>query len=193
MPEEVGKVGVLAIQGSVEEHVASLRACGVRPRLVRKAADLKALSGLIIPGGESTTIGKLMWRFGVAEAILARAEQGDLVIWGTCAGAILLAKELADERVEGLRLMDIEVARNAYGNQLESFETELDFAGVGEVDAVFIRAPKIVSVGDGVEVLARYDGEVVAAREGNFLATTFHPEMTEDLRVHEFFCKKMIF
>ena len=189
MPEEVGKIGILAIQGSVEEHAVSLQACGVSPRLVRKPADLQGLSGLIIPGGESTTIGKLMWRFGLAKAILARAEQGDLLIWGTCAGAILLAKELSDERVEGLKLMDIEVQRNAYGNQLESFETNLDFKSIGTIDAVFIRAPKIVKVGRDVEVLAEYDGEIVAARDGNFIASTFHPEMTDDIRVHQWFVK----
>ncbi len=179
-------VGVLDIQGSVEEHVACLKRLGISAVLVKKAEHLKGLNGLIIPGGESTTIGKLLVRFGLRDAIVQCAADG-MAIWGTCAGAILLAKEVLGGDVDGLKLMDVVVERNAYGSQLDSFECEVDFDGVGKIPAVFIRAPKIVSVGDDVEVLARIGEEIVAAREGGFLISTFHPELTDSLKVHEWF------
>ncbi len=153
-----------------------------------------------MPGGESTTIGKLLSWYGLGEAIVDSVDAG-MALWGTCAGAILMAKEVRGGEVEGLGLMDIVVERNAYGRQLDSFETELGFGevvkggldvqsnpyGMLAVPAVFIRAPKIVSVGEGVEVLAEYEGEIVAAREGKMLVTTFHPEMTDSLAVQEYF------
>lgn len=200
------KVGVLDIQGSVEEHVRALERAMREASLeaspetsadfeivrVKKPEDLEGLAGLIIPGGESTTIGKLMKRFGLDTAIIKKAmgarggEGRGMVIWGTCAGAILLAKKVSGGEVEGLELMDIVVERNAYGRQLDSFETDLQFA-FGLIPAVFIRGPKILSVGSGVEILASFQDEIVAARQGKFLATTFHPEMTRDLRVHQYF------
>lgn len=180
------KIGILAIQGSVAEHAESLARAGCEVVFVRKAKDLDVVSGLIIPGGESTTIGKLMAKNGLDKAIKEKVSSG-MAVWGTCAGAILMARELdGQQTAETLGLMDIKVKRNAYGRQLDSFEGKLDFDR-GEIDAVFIRAPKIVSIGKQVEVLAELNGEIVAVREGNLLATTFHPEMTDDLTVHRYF------
>lgn len=199
------KVGVLDIQGSVAEHVRALEeAARTSPGTpggaddfeivcVKKPEELEGLAGLIIPGGESTTIGKLMKRFGLDKAIIKKSEAtgagGEgrgMAIWGTCAGAILLAKKVSGGEVEGLELMDIVVERNAYGRQIDSFETDLSFA-FGVIPAVFIRGPKILSVGEDVEILASFQDEIVAARQGKFLATTFHPEMTRDLQVHRYF------
>jgi len=186
------KIGVLDIQGSVEEHFATLQKCEVDAVLVKKISDLEGVGGLIIPGGESTTIGKLLKKFELDRAIIAKFEKG-MAIWGTCAGAILLAnKILEDEKVNGLKLMDIEVSRNAYGRQIDSFETEIKFGperNSKKIPAVFIRAPKIVKIGKNVKVLAKYKNEIVAAREGKLLATTFHPEMTNSLEVHKYFAK----
>jgi len=196
MQTEGGKksIGVLDIQGSVEEHFSVLGKCGVRAILVKKNEDLRGISGLIIPGGESTTIGKLIKRFGLFEEIIKAHEQG-MAIWGTCAGAILLAKKIKPEGekeiINSLRLLDVEIARNAYGRQIDSFETEIKFEFGKKVHkkipAVFIRAPKILDVGKGVKVLAKFNNEIVAVMQENLLATTFHPEMTDDLSVHEFF------
>lgn len=188
------KIGVLNIQGSVEEHISMLEKCGVEVVSVKTAEDLKLVKGLIIPGGESTTIGKLLKRFGLFEEIIKRAAAG-MVIWGTCAGAILLAKKIVGQEgkiaVDNLGLMDIAVERNTYGRQIDSFETEIDFefgkSGSRKIPAVFIRAPKISAIEKGVKVLASYEGEIVAAIQGKLLATTFHPEMTNDLSVHKFF------
>lgn len=187
------KIGVLDIQGSVEEHLESLKKLAksgikIEPVLVKTPETLAQVSGLIIPGGESTTIGKLLRRFGLRELIIERATKG-MPVWGTCAGAILLAKKIVGkQQADGLQLMDIEVERNAYGRQLDSFETQLEFdMGRVGVPGVFIRAPRIVSIGKDVKILAEYKGEVVAAREKNFLATNFHPEMTDSLEVHKYF------
>lgn len=191
------KIGVLDIQGSVEEHFNSLqRMNGVEAVLVKKISDLDGVKGLIMPGGESTTIGKLLKRFGLDLEIVKRFKAGKLAIWGTCAGAILIAKEIVGrEQADSLKLMDITIERNAYGRQVDSFETELDFdfgaekSNKQKIPAVFIRAPKIKSVGKNVKVLAKYEGEVIAAREGKLFATTFHPEMTDDLKVHQYFVR----
>lgn len=186
------KIGILDIQGSVKEHEESLRRLGVEPVSVKLPEDLEDLSGLIIPGGESTTIGKLLKRFGLDEAIRKRAKDG-MAIWGSCAGAILLAKRIpGDEKVSGLELMDIVIERNAYGRQLDSFETQIEFdLGSGSmgrlVPAIFIRAPKIAEVGKNVEILGKDKGWITAVKEGKFLATTFHPELTDDLSVHKYF------
>lgn len=194
------KIGVLDIQGSVEEHLESLKKLAksglkIEPILVKTPETLAKVSGLIIPGGESTTIGKLLRRFGLRDLIIERAKKG-MAVWGTCAGAILLAKKIVGkQQADSLELMDIEVERNAYGRQLDSFETQLEFdlgvagrayAGPG-VPGVFIRAPRIVSIGKDVKILAEYKGEVVAARQKNLLATNFHPEMTDNLEVHRYF------
>lgn len=196
------KIGVLDIQGSVEEHLESLKKLAksgmkIEPVLVKTPETLAQVSGLIIPGGESTTIGKLLRRFGLRDLIIERAKKG-MAVWGTCAGAILLAKKIVGkQQADSLELMDIEVERNAYGRQLDSFETQLEFdlgsvgksyAGPG-IPGVFIRAPRIMSIGKNVKILAEYKGEVVAARQKNLLATNFHPEMTDSLEVHRYFAR----
>lgn len=187
------KIGVLDIQGSVEEHFAALEGVrGVEPILVKTVKDLDRVAGLIMPGGESTTIGKLLRIFGLREEIIKRVVKGNLAVWGTCAGAILMAKKLVGkESADSLALMDITIERNAYGRQVESFETEIEFNfGVPAViPAIFIRAPKILEVGKGVKVLAKYEGEIVAARKGKLLVTNFHPELTEGLEVHKYFAE----
>lgn len=191
------KIGVLDIQGSVEEHLESLRRlANFEPVPVKTVEQLREVKGLIIPGGESTTIGKLLRRFGLREEIIERVKSGKLAVWGTCAGAILLAKKIVGrEGADGLKLMDIVVERNAYGRQLDSFETQLEFdlgsygrnyAGPG-IPGVFIRAPRIVSVGEGVKILAEHKGEIVAARQKNMMVTNFHPELSENLEVHRYF------
>lgn len=180
------KIGVLDIQGSVEEHFDALKTLGVEPVLVKKIEDFKEIKGLIIPGGESTTIGKLLNWFNLKKEIIRYAKKGRPV-WGTCAGAILLAKNIeGKQKAETLNLMDITIERNAYGRQLDSFETEIEF-NASTVPGIFIRAPKIVAIGAEVKILAQYKGEIVAAREKNFLVTNFHPELTEDLTVHKYF------
>lgn len=172
-----------------------MRRLGVEPVLVKLPEDLEGLSGLIIPGGESTTIGKLLKRFGLHEAIKKRTKEG-MAVWGTCAGAILMAKRVdgdkVGEKVATLGLMDIAIERNAYGRQLDSFETQIEFdCGGGSmgriVPAIFIRAPKIAEAGKNVDILAKDKGWIIAAREGKFLATTFHPELSDDLCVHRYF------
>ncbi len=239
------KIGVLDIQGSVEEHLASLRGVArnlqktvagkasvpktnggnadlallkaknrrgpnlgdtleiaIEPVLVKTVEQLRQVRGLIIPGGESTTIGKLLRRFGLREEIIKRAKSAGknkkplLAVWGTCAGAILLAKKIVGrEQADGLKLMNIVVERNAYGRQLDSFETQLEFdlgsvgrayAGPG-IPGVFIRAPKIISAGKNTKILALHKGEIVAVRQENLLATNFHPELTDSLEMHRYF------
>lgn len=180
-------IGVLALQGAVEPHVRMLERCGVQALRVRFADELDVVQGLIIPGGESTTVGKLMARFGLDEKIRERAAEG-MPILGTCTGMILLAKEIADSDQDRLGLMDITVKRNAFGRQVDSFETDLEVADIGgePVRAVFIRAPYAVNV-NGVEVLAQFDGKAVFVRQCNLLGCSFHPELTQDTRVHQFF------
>lgn len=185
------KIGVLALQGAFWEHEAMLRRLGVQTRQVRLPQDLEGLDGLIIPGGESTSIGYLAERRGLLEPLREFALSGRPV-WGTCAGMILLAREIVDgiPGQPALGLMDITVRRNAFGRQVNSFETDLEVPALGEVPfpAVFIRAPVIERVGLEVEVLARLeDGAPVAVRQGNLLATAFHPELTSDTRFHRYF------
>jgi pyridoxal 5'-phosphate synthase pdxT subunit len=171
------KVGVLALQGNFREHAAMLRRLGAEPVEVRKPEQLGGLDGLVIPGGESTTFMRLMRLYGLEDAI-RRFEQPVL---GTCAGLIVLDRD-------HLGLVDVEVARNAYGRQVSSFEADLDLAG-GEkpLRGVFIRAPRVQQAGEKVEVLSELDGEPVLLRQGRFLVATFHPELTDDTRVHELF------
>jgi 5'-phosphate synthase pdxT subunit len=180
-------VGVLALQGDFAEHAHMLRQIDVKPIEVRKPEHLAGLDGLIIPGGESTTIGKLAASAGLAEPLR------DFILthptWGTCAGAIFLAKNVQGQDAH-LGLMDITIERNAFGRQIDSFTQDLDVQGLGDgpYHAVFIRAPIIRSVGPGVEVLARLDNRrIVAAQQGHLLATSFHPELTPDPRFHRYF------
>ena len=185
-------VGVLALQGDFAEHAASLRRVGAHAVEVRTLAQLEQVDGLIIPGGESTTIARLLIAYGLREPIIAMGRAG-FPIWGTCAGAILLAEEIVTLDRPGLHLMPMVVERNAYGRQIDSFEAELDSGAIGgaPLHAVFIRAPRIRSVQGDVEVLLRlgpeYEDEAVAVQCGSLMATTFHPELTEDGRLHRRF------
>ena len=184
-------IGVLALQGDFAEHRAVLGRLGVAVREVRLPEQLDGIDGLIIPGGESTTIARLLERWDLHEPIRRRAAAG-LAVWGTCAGAIILAAEAPDLDREGLRLMDITVERNAFGRQVDSFEAWLDVPELGPpaFRGVFIRAPRIVRVGPRAQALASLaDGTVVAARQGRLLATAFHPELTDDTRFHEYFVR----
>jgi 5'-phosphate synthase pdxT subunit len=167
-----------------------LEGCGVEAVEIRKAEELDKLDGLIIPGGESTTMGKLMVDWGLMEAIKSRAAAG-MAIYGTCAGMIVLAKEILGSQQPRLGLMDITVKRNASGRQRESYEEDLLVSELGEepLRAIFIRAPYIEQTGPGVTILASVDGHAVIARQGNFLATSFHPELTLDNRIHQYFIK----
>jgi len=182
------RVGVLALQGAFREHIEALRRLGAETVEVRLPEQLEGLDGLIIPGGESTAIGKLAVKYGLQQAIRQFAATGNPV-YGSCAGMILLSNDVGRDQPL-LDLMDVKVERNAFGRQLDSFETELVVPALGEerFPAIFIRAPKIESVGEGVEVLAKLeDGTPVAARQGNMLVTAFHPELSGDLRFHKYF------
>ncbi|MFN4219136.1 MAG: pyridoxal 5'-phosphate synthase glutaminase subunit PdxT [Candidatus Bipolaricaulia bacterium] len=181
------RIGVLGLQGDFREHREILRALGVEARDVRTKEQLEDVEGLIIPGGESTTMAYLLEKTGMLSILRERGAQG-FPIYGTCAGMILLARELNDSHPENrLALMDISVKRNAYGRQLDSFEADLQIKNIGNFHAVFIRAPKVVQVGSGVEILAEHDGAPVLVRQKNLLASSFHPELTGDPRVHRYF------
>jgi len=186
---------VLALQGAFREHILALEGLGYEAVAVRLPEQMNDCVGLVIPGGESTAISKLMLTYGFYDAV-AQHHGAGMAVWGTCAGAILIAREVLDALPDqrSLSLMDISVRRNAYGRQVDSFEADLEFAGLegGDYRGVFIRAPWIESVGDGVEVLASHDGHVVAARQGDLLATTFHPELTGDLRIHRYFAEEVV-
>ena len=187
-------IGVLAVQGDVREHVTALGRLGVRAVTVRRTTELEACDGLIVPGGESTTMAKLARTFDLLEPLRQRIKEG-MPTFGTCAGMIMLADRIEDGAVgqETLGGLDITVRRNAFGRQVDSFEGELEFAGLdAPVHAVFIRAPWVESVGPGVEVLARVEegdaaGRIVAVRQGSLMATSFHPEVGGDARVHRVF------
>jgi 5'-phosphate synthase pdxT subunit len=186
------KIGVLALQGDFSEHIAMLKKLGVETAEVRLASQLDDLNGLIIPGGESTTIGKLAEDFGLMEPL--RTFGSKRAIWGTCAGAIFLSKD-ARRAQPLLEIMDITVERNAFGSQVDSFETDLDIAPLKQATqtdtpyhAVFIRAPIIESVSGNASILSALpDGRIVAAQQGKLLATSFHPELTADMRFHKYF------
>jgi 5'-phosphate synthase pdxT subunit len=179
------RVGVLAYQGDVREHLAALEAAGAVPVEVRRVEELDAVDGLVIPGGESTVIGKLAARYGLLEPLRARVAAG-LPVLGTCAGMILLAREVEGPPQELLGVLDVRVRRNAFGRQVASFEAEVDVKGVdgGPVAGAFIRAPWVADAGPEVEVLAEVEGKVVAVRQGNLLATAFHPELSGEVRLH---------
>jgi 5'-phosphate synthase pdxT subunit len=188
-------VGVLALQGDFREHIAVLKSLGADAVGVRRPAELAEVSGLIIPGGESSVMDKLTRLFDLADP-LKKAISDGLPVWGTCAGLIMLADTVLDgiDGQESLGGLHISVRRNAFGSQLDSFETNLDIPALGEpaLNAVFIRAPIVESVSSGVETLAALeDGRIVAVEQGNLLGTSFHPEMTGDIRFHEYFLKKV--
>jgi pyridoxal 5'-phosphate synthase pdxT subunit len=186
------RVGVLALQGDTREHLAALREAGAESMSVRRRSELEAVDALVIPGGESTTMCHLLVDLELLEPLRARLADG-LPAYGACAGMILLASEILDAGAVGrkalpLRAIDMTVRRNAFGRQVDSFEGDIAFAGLDDpVRAVFIRAPWVERAGDGVQVLARAAGHIVAVRQGTMLATAFHPEMTGDRRVHRLF------
>ncbi|MDJ0464827.1 pyridoxal 5'-phosphate synthase glutaminase subunit PdxT [Streptomyces sp. H27-C3] len=188
-------IGVLALQGDVQEHLIALAVADATARPVRRPEELAELDGLVIPGGESTTMSKLASLFGMREPLRERIA-GGLPVYGSCAGLIMLADKILDPRSgqETFGGIDMIVRRNAFGRQNESFEATVDVAGVegGPVEGVFIRAPWVESVGAEVEVLAEHDGHIVAVRQGNALATSFHPELTGDHRVHQLFTEMVL-
>lgn len=183
------KIGILALQGAFAEHEQVLNSLSVQTVQIRNRHDWEThsdLDGLILPGGESTVMGKLLHDLDLFEPIKAKIEK-DLPVFGTCAGLILLAKTIVGDQTKHLASMDISVARNAYGRQLGSFVTNADFKGIGEIPMVFIRGPIIETVGPEVQVLSQVKGAIVAAKEKNMLVTSFHPELTGDTRVHAYF------
>ena len=184
------KIGVLAAQGAFIEHIHALESLRVKAAEIRLPEHIEGLDGLIIPGGESTTISKLIIAFGLEDVLKNKIEAG-MAVFGTCAGMIMLAKNIVDGNgVQPLKVMDITVRRNAFGRQVDSFETELKIEALGKklFHAVFIRAPLVEKVGRGVDVLSRLDdGTIVAAKQGKILGCSFHPELTEDTRLHQYF------
>jgi 5'-phosphate synthase pdxT subunit len=180
------RVGILALQGDVREHARILIKLDAEPVEVKSAEDLTDVDALIIPGGESTTIGMLMRKYRLDTAIKERYKHG-MPIYGTCAGAIVLAKNVVDSKQPQLGLADISIKRNDYGRQIDSFETELSIKDIGNFNGVFIRAPTIKSFYNGVEILSEHKNKPVMIRQNNLLITTFHPELTNDTRIHEYF------
>lgn len=185
-------LGVLAIQGAVREHLRMIEGCGARGLAIKYPPELHLCQGLVIPGGESTTMGRLMTTYGFLEEIRSLAAEG-MPIFGTCAGLIMMARRLVEGDQPLLGLMDITVRRNAYGRQVDSFETDLDIYDIEEPErpfrAVFIRAPWIESVGPGVKVLAEFEGRTVLAVQDRMLVSAFHPELTGDDRIHRYFLR----
>lgn len=181
-------IGVLGLQGDVEEHLAAIDRAKAIPLRVKTTEDLARVDGLIIPGGESTTVGTMMQRFGLAEPLAKRAARG-MPVWGTCMGMIVMADRIAGRQQPTLALLDIEVKRNAFGRQIESAEVPLDIEGFEgrPFPGVFIRAPWIERAWGGAKILASLDGKGVMVRQGNRLGTSFHPELTDDLRLHKYF------
>lgn len=184
------RVGVIALQGDFERHIAALRRAseGVEPVEVRTPEELATVERAILPGGESTTFGLLMQRYGLGDALRQAADEG-MPLWGTCMGMIVLAKGVEGRPDQTtLGLLDADVRRNAFGAQVHSFETTIPVRGMATpVEAVFIRAPVVTRLGEGVEALAEYDGQTVAVRQGKVVGTSFHPELTDDARMHAWF------
>lgn len=182
------KIGILGFQGAIIEHQQHLEKIGLQAVIIRYPEQLDEIDGIILPGGESTTMGKLLNRTGMMEPLREKIVKG-LPVWGTCAGMILLAKHLVNDSVKHLAVMDIEVKRNAYGTQIDSFDTTVNLPEISPKPEplVFIRAPYITKVGDGVKVLCQVEGHIVAAREGSMLVTSFHPELTDSPAFHQYF------
>ncbi|MCM3113523.1 pyridoxal 5'-phosphate synthase glutaminase subunit PdxT [Lederbergia lenta] len=181
------KVGILGLQGAIQEHVQAVEECGVQAVIIKNVEQLVDLDGLILPGGESTTMRRLLDQYHFVEPIQAFAQSGK-PIFGTCAGLILLAKKINGSDEVHLGLMDVVVERNSFGRQRDSFEADIAIAGLtNSMTAVFIRAPHITEAGENVEVLAKYDGRIVAVKEGSLLACSFHPELTDDHSLTNYF------
>jgi len=185
------RIGVLAVQGSFAEHIDRLDRLGVEAFEIRQASDVAPMDGLVIPGGESTVMTRLLRDLNLFDPLLEMLKDG-LPVLGTCAGLLLLAKTVTNKGVPGFATMNITARRNAYGRQLGSFRSVAAFTGIGDVPMTFIRAPYVESVGVGVDVLAEIDGRVVAARQGGQLVTAFHPELGDDTAVHEYFINDVI-
>ncbi|WP_249689263.1 pyridoxal 5'-phosphate synthase glutaminase subunit PdxT [Staphylococcus lugdunensis] len=182
------KIGVLALQGAVREHIRHIELSGHEGIAIKRVEQLEEIDGLILPGGESTTLRRLMDLYGFKEKL----QQSNLPMFGTCAGLIVLAKHVEGE-TGYLKKLDITVERNSFGRQVDSFESELDIKGIAEdIEGVFIRAPHIASVEDGVEVLSTVDDKIVAVKQGNYLGVSFHPELTDDYRVTQYFIEHMV-
>lgn len=188
------KIGVLNIQGDVEKHLSMVEKCQVKAYPVKKVEDLKMIQGLIIPGGESTTQGKILVNYKLDEAIVELCQSKKLSIFGVCAGAILLAKKIKESEQFTLKLMNIEIERNAYGPQKFSFEDNIVIEEIGEkpYPSIFIRAPKIIKTGNSSKVLAGYEKDPCLVREDNLLACCFHPELTSDIRIHQYFINNVV-
>lgn len=181
-------VGVVSIQGDFSKHIEAVQKIGIEAREVRTPEELTGVDRIIIPGGESSAVGKLMERFGLGQALIEFASDGH-PIWGTCMGMILMAREVEGHDQYRLGLLDICVQRNAFGAQVHSFESEVEVVGWDQpATGVFIRAPIVTECGTGVKVLSHFEGKVVAVQEGNRVGTSFHPELTQDTRFHEWFC-----
>ncbi|GLF92565.1 pyridoxal 5'-phosphate synthase subunit PdxT [Bacillus safensis] len=180
-------VGVLGLQGAVREHIQSIEACGAKGKVIKRVDELEFVDGLIIPGGESTTMRRLMDTYQFIDPIKAFAAEGK-PIFGTCAGLIMLAKHIEDREDAHLGLLNVSVARNSFGRQVDSFEANLEVKGLdAPFTGVFIRAPHIISAQDSVEIMAEYDGRIVMAKENNILGCSFHPELTDDHRLTQLF------
>lgn len=182
------RIGVLALQGGIIEHINHLKALDCQAIEVRKPEELDELNGIIFPGGESTTIGKLLRETGIFDKLKEKIMNG-LPVWGTCAGMILLAKNIENDEARHLQVMDITVKRNAYGSQLDSFsiQKKINVVSADDIPLVFIRAPYITKVDDNVEVLCKVDENIVSVKQANMLATSFHPELTDNLQFHQYF------
>ncbi|KPN14838.1 glutamine amidotransferase [Bacillus australimaris] len=180
-------IGVLGLQGAVREHIQSIEACGAEGKIIKRVEELAFVDGLIIPGGESTTMRRLMDTYQFIDPIKAFAAEGK-PIFGTCAGLIMLAKHIEDREDAHLGLLNVSVARNSFGRQVDSFEADLEVKGLdAPFTGVFIRAPHIISAADSVEIMAEYDGRIVMAKENNILGCSFHPELTDDHRLTQLF------
>lgn len=180
-------VGVLGLQGAVREHIESIEACGAEAKIIKRVEELETVDGLVIPGGESTTMRRLMDTYQFIEPIKAFAAQGK-PIFGTCAGLIMLAKHIEDREDAHLGLLNVSVARNSFGRQVDSFEADVEVKGLdAPFTGIFIRAPHIISADASVEIMAEYDGRIVMARENNILGCSFHPELTDDHRLTQLF------
>jgi len=180
-------IGVLGLQGAVREHIQSIEACGAEGKIIKRVGELESVAGLIIPGGESTTMRRLMDTYQFIDPIKAFAAQGK-PIFGTCAGLIMLAKHIENREDAHLGLLNVSVARNSFGRQVDSFEADLEVKGLdAPFTGVFIRAPHIISADDSVEIMCEYDGRIVMAKENNILGCSFHPELTDDHRLTQLF------
>ena len=186
------RIGVLALQGAFQEHQKALSSLGAETFQIRQYKDLNTeLDGLVLPGGESTTMCKLLLELNMMDNLRNKIQSG-LPVFGTCAGLILLSKKIQNQNTTGLATMDIECCRNAYGKQLDSFKTNSQFADIGKVPMVFIRAPYITHTSVDVEILAKVNGKIVAARQKNQLVTAFHPELTNDIKIHSYFLNNIV-